>query len=350
MIRTLAFLVLALTIFPISAQYSFSGTVSEENGGKVIYLSLVEDYRKSSRIYLDQIVKKATVDSTGFFQFKGNNLLNENRIYRIHLDDCLDNADSNHYLGQCSSSESVLFVANNNDVVQFPTSFENQALCTIQSTNPKSSFLLEVESLKEEMIFDFTNYISETNKKLNSRKWFHTLQEFGKNTNEPLVELYLFDFLSDRKNETYSFYLNDILKNDYYSNLLERLKNSYPNAIFTQQYEAEIATDKQLATFKGQKSWSWKWTLLILFLISACLNAYLLITKRKNSKAKNKSLVEKLTPQEQKIVAQILQDKSNKEIASSMFVSHSTIKTHINNLYKKLGVSTRGEILKLFKK
>jgi len=49
----------------------------------------------------------------------------------------------------------------------------------------------------------------------------------------------------------------------------------------------------------------------------------------------------KLTQQEKKILDLILQDKTNKEIASLLFCSVSTIKTHINNLYKKIDVDSR---------
>ncbi len=59
-----------------------------EHSGKPIYLSLVEDYRKTSRVYLDQIIRKTKVDSLGHFLFVDNNLSSKNRIYRIHLDAC----------------------------------------------------------------------------------------------------------------------------------------------------------------------------------------------------------------------------------------------------------------------
>jgi DNA-binding CsgD family transcriptional regulator len=65
---------------------------------------------------------------------------------------------------------------------------------------------------------------------------------------------------------------------------------------------------------------------------------------------KTQSHYQQLTPQERKIAQGILQDKSNKEIATELFISLSTVKTHINNLYKKLGVSTREEISHLLKK
>ena len=50
-----------------------------------------------------------------------------------------------------------------------------------------------------------------------------------------------------------------------------------------------------------------------------------------------------------KIVENILLDKSNKEIADALFVSVSTVKTHINNLYKKLEVTDRDTLKSLFK-
>jgi len=328
-------------------QYHFSGQVSEENVGNAIYLSLVEDYRKSSRVYLDQIVQKSEVDSLGRFSFEGNNLNSNNRIYRIHLDGCSDNTGGNHFLGRCNNSKSVLFIANNTDTLEFPTSFEDQSLCTITSTNPKSGLLLEVAGLKEHMAYDFADYPSEANKKLNLDKWFKTLHSFGKETGEPLAELYIYDFLSDKRNETFKFYLEDLTTNDYYEGLSERLSKTYPKAEFTQQYQAEIATDKELASFSRPKSSKWNRTIIALLAVSILGNVLFLIRKKKKSSSE---LLEKLTPQEQKIVNLILENKTNKEIASELFVSVSTIKTHINNLYKKLGITSREEMALRFKK
>lgn len=48
-----------------------------------------------------------------------------------------------------------------------------------------------------------------------------------------------------------------------------------------------------------------------------------------------------LTQKELLILKQIADGKSNKEIASDNFVELSTIKTHINNIYSKLGVNNR---------
>ncbi|MBA4747026.1 MAG: response regulator transcription factor [Muricauda sp.] len=346
--RFFVLIILAINSSALWGQYRFSGEVSQENTGNAIYLSLVEDYRKSSRVYLDQIVQKTKVDSLGHFYFEGNNLNEQNRIYRIHLDGCSDNTGANHFLGKCNNSKNVLFIANNKDTLEFPTSFEDQSLCTISSTNPNSGLLLEIEGLKEHMAYDFGDYPSETNKKLNLVKWFKNLHSFGQNTNEPLAELYIYDFLSDKRNETFRFYLEDLTNNEYYENLSERLASTYPEAEFTHQYQAEITTDKELASFNRPKSSKWNRTIIALLAVSILGNVLFFLGKKK--KSNTSQLLEKLTPQEQKIVNLMLENKTNKEIASELFVSVSTIKTHINNLYKKLGVSSREEMVVRFKK
>lgn len=334
-------------------QYSFSGEILDPEDSKTVYLSIIEDYRKLSRIYLEQIISKTTTDSLGRFKFKGNNLLDKNRIYRIHIDGCSDlEKNTNHFFGQCDNSESILFIANNLDTIAFPSTYTNEALCDISSTNLKSNVFLQIDTLKEEMIYDFSDYRSEASRKLNSKKWFATFQDFGKSLKEPLAELYIYDFLSDKRNETYSYYLQDLINNPYYSELLERLKNKHPNTSFTQLYEAEILTDKQFLSFKDHTKsiMDWKWILASFLVLSLSLNIYLFTKQKLTKKKENGNALKKLTQQEQKIIAQILANKTNKEIASEMFISLSTVKTHINNLYKKLNVTTREDIKHVFSK
>jgi len=331
------------------SQYSFEGQIAESVNGKTVYLSIIEDYRKLARPYLEQIIKKTAVDSLGHFKFEGDNLSLDNRIYRIHIDECSEESlDLNHFLGRCENSRSILFIANNRDSITFPTSFADEILCEITSTNPKSEAFLQIDALKEEMAFDFYDFRSEANRRLNSKKWYKTLQDFGQNLNEPLVELYIFDFLSDKRNETYSYYLKDISKNDYYDGLGQRLEEKYPNTVFTQLYQTEITTDIQMAR-QGRKANSyWKWILGSMLLLSVFFNIYFIVRQKSLLKHHKDQTLAKLTTQEQKIVNEILKDKTNKEIASGLFISLSTVKTHINNLYKKLDVSSRDEIKQLF--
>jgi two-component system, NarL family, response regulator LiaR len=53
------------------------------------------------------------------------------------------------------------------------------------------------------------------------------------------------------------------------------------------------------------------------------------------------ALAEPLTERETEVLKLIARGKANKQIAKELFVAMSTVKTHVINLYRKLGVSSR---------
>jgi len=50
-----------------------------------------------------------------------------------------------------------------------------------------------------------------------------------------------------------------------------------------------------------------------------------------------------LTAQERKVLACLAAGMTNKEVAQSLCISLSTVKTHISNIFKKLGITNRTE-------
>ncbi|HEX3383735.1 MAG TPA: helix-turn-helix transcriptional regulator, partial [Mucilaginibacter sp.] len=78
------------------------------------------------------------------------------------------------------------------------------------------------------------------------------------------------------------------------------------------------------------------------------LGTGILVARSKASKNTDKSLLPDLTQKELTILALIAEGKSNKDIAAENFVELSTVKTHINNIYAKLGVTSRREAIKVY--
>ncbi|MEP1152682.1 MAG: response regulator transcription factor [Balneola sp.] len=54
-----------------------------------------------------------------------------------------------------------------------------------------------------------------------------------------------------------------------------------------------------------------------------------------------------LSPAELRILEQVIDGKSNKEIAEAVFLSPWTVKTHIKNIYKKMHVNSRAAAVRL---
>ena len=346
----LLFIIFFVFSFSVKAQYSFSGQMENNLWQNNVYLSLVEDYRKLSGIFSEQIISKHQCDSLGYFSFSGNQLDIENRIYRIHVDNCNDDVQSlNHFEGHCDDSKEILFIAKNNDSIQFPFTFDDQMFCEVNSKNEKANAFVRIDSLKDEMKFAYAEFNSEASKRLNNKKWFKTLQDFGKKLNEPLAELSIYAFLSERGNNFHSYYLEDLKTNPYYDDLLSRLTNQYPESPYTSQYEIELTSDKYSIQSNDEKSNQWIiYLITIVGLFSIAFNIYIFSKWYKEKKYSKTNLKASLTKQEQNILDLLLEDKSNKDIAEALFVSVSTVKTHVNNVYKKLNVQTRKEVKNLF--
>lgn len=345
------FIAFVLTSFFCEAQYSFSGYTNPEEWQNTVYLSIVEDYRKMSGVYSEQIIAKTTADETGFFEFKGNMLDAENRIYRIHVDKCTETQqDLNHFNGHCSDSEELLFIAKNTDTLNLPFSFGNQVFCKIESSNPRANAFLKIDSLKNDMRFAYGEVRSEASRKLNNKKWFKALQSYGEALNEPIAELAIYAYLSDRSSDLHSYYVEDLQNSAYYDNLKTRLEITYPNAPYTVQYRNELAADRyMLATSdKGTSSSNWEMYLYGILGLSVLLNVFLLFRNWKQKQSKSEDLRAKLSKQEQVVLDHLLQDKTNKDIAEALFLSVSTVKSHTNNIYKKLNVQSRDDVKSLF--
>ncbi|MDX1470211.1 MAG: LuxR C-terminal-related transcriptional regulator [Flavobacteriaceae bacterium] len=341
--------VILVLSYSAHSQFLFKGHVDTDRWQSDAYLSYVEDYRKIDGIFTEQIIGRAKVDSLGFFQFQGNQLNPKNRIYRIHVDNCQDGSAGVgvHFSGHCQDSREILFIANNTDTINFPTGFDEESLCTVISTNEKTDALVRIDSIINLMKFAYTEYSSETNNELNNRKWFKTLQDFGDSIQDPLANLYIYQFLSDRENITYNHYITDLSNNDYYDRILNNLKSDYPESTYVNQYERELIIDKHYLEDQPEET-NYMYWLAGALIISISVNCFLILKNLQNKRRKKEAAFQKLTKQESIIFELLLQDKTNKEIADLQFVSLSTVKTHLNNIYRKLNVQTREEARSLY--
>ena len=87
-------------------------------------------------------------------------------------------------------------------------------------------------------------------------------------------------------------------------------------------------------------------SICILFIINSELKEKI---KKMLIKEKRETLLLNFSNTEKNIVDLILKDYSNKEVASMIYLSQNTIKFHIKNIYSKLNINSRKELISLFK-
>jgi len=329
---------------PVYGQYEFTGEVDVDQWQGTLYLSLVKDYHKLEGIYAEQIINRAQVSPDGTFRLSGDNLPKESAIYKIHIDSCPEDAQAtSHVFGYCKNNREIPFIAGPNDSLYFPASSNKEIFCAIAAGNDRNRALIKIDSLKELTAFDLGSAVSSTARELEAKKWIKNIQRYSQELEEPLAELYAYSFISNRAGELYPYYVNDVAHNDYYKDLSQRLETTYPSSSYSLQYVRDLQADTFVTSREKDAGFpSFYYALMALCAVSLLLNVYLFSKKR--SSQKPVEISSPLTPQEQKVVALIQEGKTNKEIAATLFISVSTVKTHINNGYKKLGVSSRDQL------
>lgn len=64
----------------------------------------------------------------------------------------------------------------------------------------------------------------------------------------------------------------------------------------------------------------------------------------KDKSAELRTLIDELTERQREVYDLIISGKTNKEIITELFIEQSTLKTHINQIYKKLNIKSRREL------
>jgi len=80
-----------------------------------------------------------------------------------------------------------------------------------------------------------------------------------------------------------------------------------------------------------------------LLLLAIGLLLFFLFSNKQKEEAESEWLT-RLSKKENEILPLVFQNMSNKEIANELCISTSTVKSHINNIFKKLNIKSRAEL------
>lgn len=340
------FIVVILAIPNSYGQYKISGYFDSEQKQRTIYLSLLM-YDEETMITGNQILFSIQTDSLGYFEFKGQLLSEKDKLYRIHSNS--DNSKGLNLVSNSDESNYSNFIFSNSDTICFE-SFRSNWFNQSENTNKADYEWREFKSFEKKLIEGYSQI-------KNSEARQQAINNYAKNVksycaekiSHPLVKLLAFAGIKNSKLDLKADFKNDP---EYYNDLLNSLEKYYSKTSYYLQYQDEIS---KISNTIIQEKYSFhkrlNYVLGILILISILYSVFLFRKTRlllvKEEQYDN--LDSTLTNQEEKIAKLILEGKSNKEIADELFISLSTVKTHIRNLYAKLNVTNRHELSNKFK-
>lgn len=325
------------------SQYSISCYLDTPQKNKRVYLSLLE-FDGVNGISPDQIITSTLTDSLGYFSFEGSLLSDKHALYRVYanMDEGVEGVQK-YDMEDFKNFHNFIF--SNNDTIVFEKNSKFW-FSSNQNTNPIDKEWKAYQSYAEKLRKEFSDFNNQKVIKQTTEQYLRELKSFVvEKKTHPLTTLIL---LGNLPPNTFKTDLDD--DPEFYIQLLSKLNEYYDNSLYASQYRAFLddlyksETKESLAFFKKLS-----YGLAILCLLFFSFIIYLLL-KLKKAKSTYQTPVDfDLTDQEEKIAELMIDQKSNKEIATELFISLNTVKTHIRNLYAKLEVSNRAEFEEKFK-
>ena len=309
---------------PILSQTKISGQLNiDTTWQRVVYLSIIPSFGQLHSMSNQMIIESSKMDEAGKFSFETGYLPAENYIYRIHLSKKEDppasliigGKDENHLFLIANNKSNLLIETLNSE-----TLFGNAEIDGFQPAKL-------VREIDEMVLFvDTANFNSTSLKReLMKKALDEKLRQFADTCSFPLVALYAL-YKTD-------FELNIAENPGFYNRFLEKWKDE--KSSYLEEFRKIIPREN----VKPDYSILFGFAGLIL---GAMLTFFIL--KRKPIKPEP---AETLTIQERKIFSMIQAGKSNKEISNELNIEISTVKSHVNNLYSKLKINSRKEILNI---
>jgi len=327
----------------VFSQYSISGYLDTPKKDKKVYLSLLK-FDEQMTVSDSQVITSTIADSSGYFSFEGKLLLDKHALYRIHAE-VDDGFGANQIYNNDDLKNLHNFIFSNNDTIIFQKN-DKFWFSDYSNSNPIDKEWRDFREFGKQMHLELYSLTGSTLQRQSSVQYLYELKSYANSKDiHPLVTLIL---LSDVD--------QNILKQDiaedpnFYNYLKEMLVDYYGETLYASQFQdllTDLSKKETLLELQNIKY-------LVYILIAICLLLLVVIAflsfKLRQAKKDNQQLANvSLTSQEEKVAELIKNKKTNKEIASELFISLSTVKTHIRNLYAKLEVNSRQEFIAKFK-
>ncbi len=286
---TVAFLLLAGSILP--AQNTISGRIDLDTARwePMAYLSAIPQFTDLHTISYEHIIERAAIGEEGTFFFSTTLLPDKDQFYRIHFSK-KDDPPASLIIGGKDHNHVFLLARKNAEIAI--TIDSGEKLINFQQIEGHSPNALLAE------INDIASLLD-------------TLDYYGSSRNR--------EFIREAVNERLLSFADTC---------------SHPLI-------AQYALHKAGKEGRNSSSMMLWIGLPIVAILVIALSTFVFLLKRKNQK----NPIAALTIQERNIFALLKEGKSNKEIADECAVSVSTVKSHINNIYSKLKIKSRKEIL-----
>lgn len=314
------FLLLLLSSVSIFGQHTVSGFVNFEDPKEWEQQVYLEHLDPASGYTEKKPLAVAAIQENGFFAFDDNVFTKPDQLYRVQV----KKIHSGEVPSEQIRGSSADFIISRGDSLYF-----SGGVGLLSDYITSSAADQEFQKLQKHQA------TSETGIAMGTDQYLQETRKYSKDS----LQILLVKLLSIRTLEEQQLLQKDIRENaDYYLHLLAKLQESeLPPASYAYLEKRIRMTHQELLQKRYYTSLAFN--ALALVAIATLLFLLFRTTRKRNS---NPNIP--LSRQEENVKTLILEGKTNKEIAGELFISLSTVKTHITSIYSKLDVNNRQEL------
>lgn len=290
----------------------------------IVYLSLIPDFDNLNTMSNIMIIDQTNIDSTGRFNFDTHYFPENDNLFRIHVTKkgyppaslIIGGKDENH----------IFIIANKFSQITITDTSELEFIKNVLIKGYYPNILIQKIDADVNSLDAINNNLSETKKELIRDDTFQNLRFLADTCSNPLVSLYAL-YKSNFENDYQA-------NSQFYKNFLSKWKKN--KSLYFVAFRKKIPSDTKLRI-----------SVLLIFSIVSLIAGFIICLIVIRLSKKNIISLQDLSIKERKIFALIKEGKSNKEISDDLNIGLSTVKSHVNSIYTKLGIKSRKEVLNL---
>lgn len=321
--KSIPFFFILLFILPkiTTAQYLIKGQIDSITEYELVHLDIFDSWDFFNSVSDVSIVKTKKINSDGTFEFKGTELPEKRGFYRIRYTEVGEGVSINF-----GNRNYVNFIFSNHDTI----SIKNTSFYSRKDENKLlAEYIEQDDQFKKEKSLSKIKRNSKMLLEKYQQQCIHEIQ----NSNNGLTNLF-------------KLYTSEIGIEEN-PELFDKVQSELKSEEIRPEYHHSLSLFMHVHNYNFiNKKIGWLSKILIAsFIVNFFLIMYLLKNRKSKTNSHQISTNRNLTNKETQVLQLIKSQKTNKEIASELYVSEATIKTHINNIYRKLNVKSRKEAI-----
>ncbi|WP_167605579.1 helix-turn-helix domain-containing protein [Maribellus sediminis] len=330
------------------------GRISLEEGWQpVVFLAALNSPVDLFVASPDFILAETFIQADGSFEIRTDDVPENPGFYRLYL------VKADISLVEFNTTENrnyIHLLLDRNSTIELQASVSNNALVIDGLAGSAVKENLDILNFDREYVRRgkmLTGDLTKVRRDFLTNDMTAYIRQFVSSQENALVGLYALYHIDDKNTDF-------LLNSEFYFDFQQKLEDQFPINTYTDAYNDLL---KELIGFRDyvcempgiQPKWKDQLIIAESFIIVLLLvfTVWLIVTKRKlkfsQANLNPKSLYDSLTTKQQEILGMLANGKTNKEIAQELFVEVSTVKTHINNIYRQLNVTTRKEAIDYFR-